>query len=60
MMSLSDDAKRAYVERTKAANYQASLRLEGFAERKIPRSKTLKEAVAKYRQMAVLQNQRIC
>ncbi|MEY4515778.1 MAG: hypothetical protein RL180_124, partial [Pseudomonadota bacterium] len=48
-MSISDDAKRAYVERTKAANYQASLRLEGFAERKIPRSKTLEEAVAKYR-----------
>lgn len=45
MMSISDDAKRAYVERTKAANYQASLRLEGFGERKIPRSKALKEAV---------------
>jgi len=26
-MALSDDAKRAYVERTKAANDQASLRL---------------------------------
>jgi hypothetical protein len=43
-MSLSDDAKRAYVERTKAANYQASLRLEGFAERKIPKSNTLEES----------------
>ena len=45
MMSISDDAKRAYVERTKAANDQASLRLECFGERKIPRSKTLEEAV---------------
>lgn len=52
---VSDEVKRAYVERTKAANYQASLRLEGFTERKIPRSTTLEEAVAKYRQMAVLQ-----
>ena len=52
MMTISDDAKRAYVERTKAANYQASLRLEGFAERKIPRSKTLEEAFTKFRQMA--------
>jgi hypothetical protein len=58
MMSISDDAKRAYVERTKAANYQASLRLEGFAERKIPRSKTLEEAVAKYRQLATVQQRR--
>lgn len=49
---VSDDAKRAYAEHTKVANYQASLRLEGFAERKISRSKTLEEAVAKYRQMA--------
>lgn len=58
MMSISDDAKRAYVERTKAANYQASLRLEGFTERKISRSKTLEEAVAKYRQLVVVQQRR--
>lgn len=36
-MSLSDDAKRAYVERTKAANYQASLRLEGVSKRSLLR-----------------------
>lgn len=57
-MSLSDDAKRAYVERTKAANYQASLRLEGFAERKIPKSNTLEEAIEKYRKMAAVQQHR--
>lgn len=55
---VSDEVKRAYVERTKAANYQASLWLEGFTERKIPRSKTLEEAVAKYRQMAAVQSHR--
>jgi len=49
---VSDEVKRDYVEYNKAANYQASLRLEGFAERKIPRSKTLEEAVAKYRRLA--------
>lgn len=35
MIMVSDEVKRAYVERTKAANYQASLLLEGFAGRKI-------------------------
>ena len=53
-MSISDDAKSAYVKRTKAANDQASLRLEGFAERKIPRSKTLEEVIEKYRSMAAV------
>lgn len=47
-MSLSDDAKRAYVERTKAANYQASLRLEGFKNTDLPVAKSKQEIIDKY------------
>lgn len=47
-MSISDDAKRAYVERTKAANYQASLRLEGFKSTDLPVAKTKQEIIDKY------------
>lgn len=47
-MSLSDDAKRAYVERTKAANYQASLRLEGFKNTDFPVEKSKQEIIDKY------------
>lgn len=48
MMSISDDAKRAYVERTKAANYQASLRLEGFKNTDLPVAKSKQEIIDKY------------
>ncbi|MEY2862523.1 MAG: hypothetical protein RLY58_230 [Pseudomonadota bacterium] len=48
MMSISDDAKRAYVERTKAANYQASLRLEGFKNTDLPVAKSKQEIIDTY------------
>ena len=44
---VSDDVKRAYVERTKAANYQASLRLEGFKNTDLPLAKSKQEIVDK-------------
>lgn len=48
MMSISDDAKRAYVERTRAANYQASLRPEGFKNIDLLIAKSKQEIVDKY------------
>ncbi|MEC7118923.1 MAG: YhfG family protein [Pseudomonadota bacterium] len=45
---LSDDAKSAYVERTKAENYQASLRLEGFKNTDLPVVKSKQEVIDKY------------
>ena len=52
MMSISDDAKRAYVERTKVANYQASLRLEGFKNTDLSVAKSKQEIIDKYRSKA--------
>jgi len=45
---VSDEVKRAYVERTKAANYQASLRLEGFKSTDLPVAKSKQEIIDKY------------
>lgn len=45
---VSDDAKRAYVERTKVANYQASLRLEGFKNTDLSVAKSKQEIIDKY------------
>jgi hypothetical protein len=47
-MNGSDDAKRAYVERTKAANDQASLWLEGFKNIDLPVAKSKQEIIDKY------------
>ena len=49
----SDEQKAAHVRKTRMANYQASMRLEGFEVYTAPSSSTKSKLIRKYKKLAM-------
>lgn len=49
----SDEQKAAHVRKTRVANYQASMRLEGFEVHTAPSSSTKSKLIQKYKKLAM-------
>ncbi|MFV8570035.1 YhfG family protein [Marinobacter sp. SBS5] len=49
----SDEQKAAHVRKTRMANYQASMRLEGFYVQEGPKMSNKKTLIRKYKKLAM-------